>query len=321
MHHRSIISVTLMASLVLAHLAAAQTREAGPWWPNPLWGPQDQSGGSNWITPEKVQQAVSLVQTGKVYELGHPYERGMPLVGGRSYNIFIPSFPTSGPFGPERMVYNDEFVAAEIGQVGTQFDGPGHPGKQMTMADGTETQVFYNGYSAAEMRHPYGLLKLGVEQVKPILTRGVLIDVAGYKDLKLLPDGYEIGMDDVRGALNKEGLDLAGFAAGDAILFNVGWWRRWPDRVCVDGNKPYLGQDVVDWVIKLQASMVGSDTVLDGPVPRVHEQLIMRNGIFNLEFMNFETVLADQVHEFLFILTPLRLKGATGSPCRPLAVR
>ena len=61
--------------------ALAQTREKGPWWPNLQWGPNDQSGGSNWITPEKIVKAVALVKTGKVYELGHIYERGMPMVG------------------------------------------------------------------------------------------------------------------------------------------------------------------------------------------------------------------------------------------------
>lgn len=302
-------------------MAFSQTREKGPWWPSELWGAEDQAGGSNWITPEKVLRSVSLVKTGKVYELGHPYERGMPLVGGRSYNIFIPSFPTSGPFGEEAIVYNDEFVAAEIGQVGTQFDGLGHPGKQMKMADGTTTEVFYNGFSTAEMRNPYGLQELGIENLKPILTRGILVDVAGYKGVEMLPDGYEITMDDVRGALKREGLSDQSPEPGDAILFNLGWWRRWPDPVCVTGDKPYLGQDVVDWVIERKASMVGSDSVLDGPYPRVHEQLILRNGIFNLEFMTYETLLTDEVYEFMFVVTTLRLKGATGSPSRPIAIR
>lgn len=320
MNPKSILSIPLII-LISSNMAFAQTREKGPWWPNELWGADDQAGGSNWITPEKVLRSVSLVKTGKVYELGHPYERGMPVVSGRSYNIFIPSFPTSGPFGEEEIVYNDEYIASEIGQVGTQFDGPGHPGKRIRMADGSTTEVFYNGYSAAEMRNPYGLQKLGVENVKPILTRGILIDVAGYKGVEMLSDGYEISMDDVRGALDREGLSEASFEPGDAILFNLGWWRLWPDPVCVNGDKPYLGQDVVDWVIGKKASMVGSDSVLDGPYPRVHEQLILRNGIFNLEFMTFETLLPDEVYEFMFVVTTLRLKGATGSPSRPIAIR
>src|SRR3954468_11814274 len=61
--------------------AQAQTREKGEWWPNAQWGVGDQAGASNWITPEKVLAATALVKTGRVIELGHLYERGMPLNG------------------------------------------------------------------------------------------------------------------------------------------------------------------------------------------------------------------------------------------------
>jgi len=75
----------------------------------------------------KVLKATALVKTGRIVELGHVYERGMPLNGSRSYNIFIPSVPTHGPILERGVVFNDEYVAAEIGQVGTQFDGPARP--------------------------------------------------------------------------------------------------------------------------------------------------------------------------------------------------
>ena len=142
--------------LLAANLACAQTKESGPWWPNKTWGAGDAAGGSNWITPEKVMKAVALVRTGRVLELGHVYERDMPLIGQRSFNLYIPSFPTHGPFGDRKVVYNDEYVTGEIGQVGTQFDGPGHVGQHVTMADGTSTWVFYNGVTADEMRGPSG---------------------------------------------------------------------------------------------------------------------------------------------------------------------
>ena len=297
---------------------AAQTREEGPWWPHPLWGANDQAGGSNWITPEKVLQAISLVKTGKIYELGNIYERGMPLVGNRSYNIFIPSFPTHGPQGENKVVFNDEFVAAEIGQVGTQFDGPGHVGRQMTMADGTTTEVFYNGFTTEEIRSPYGLLQLGVENVKPIITRGILIDVAAYKEMDIVEG--EVTLEDVRNTLEKQGMTEEDIAPGDALLFNFGWWRHWPQPEAMQGNVPYINREVIDWIFEKRASMVGSDATLDGPGALVHTELILKNGIFNLEWMNFETLSADQVYEFLFIFTPLRLKGATGSPGRPIAI-
>ena len=87
------------------------------------------------------------------------------------------------------------------------------------------------------------------------------------------------------------------------------------------GHWPYFNKDVINWIIEQKVSLVGSDTNTDDPELSVHHEVILKNGIFNLEFMNFEELLADSIYEFLFVFTPLRLKGATGSPGRPIAVR
>jgi kynurenine formamidase len=300
--------------------ATAQTREQGPWWPHPIWGAQDEAGGSNWITPEKVLKALALVKTGEVRELGHMYERGMPLHGQRSYNLFIPSFPTQGPFGESGIVFNDEYLAAEIGQVGTQFDGPGHVGQRMKLADGATTEVFYNGVTTDEMRGPYGLKRLGVENVKAIITRAIYIDVAAYKQVDVLPEGYEITLSDVRGAMKRMGLSEGDIEPGDALLFNLGWWRLWPDPKTTKGTPAFLSAEAVQWIIDKKPSMVGSDANLDGPEPRVHAELTLKNGIFNLELMSFAALQSTKVSKFAFVFTPLRLKGATGSPGRPIAI-
>lgn len=318
--YRFLPGIISLGSFFISFPMFAQTPEKGPWWPHSIWGTGDQAGGSNWITPEKIVKALSLVKSGKVYELGHIYERGMPLIGNRSYNIFIPSFPTHGPTGTDDIVYNDEFVAAEIGQVGTQFDGPGHVGKRMKMADGTTTEVFYNGFTTKEIRGPYGLQKLGVENVKPIITKGILIDIAGYKNINTLPERYPITLDDVRNALVKEGLKESDIEPGDALLFNLGWWRIWPDPKTTSGSPAYLSEEVIAWIIARKPSMVGSDANLDGPNAKVHGEITMKNGIFNLELMDFSSFHAEKVYKFLFIFTPLRLKGATGSPGRPIAI-
>lgn len=300
--------------------AAGQTRENGPWWPHPIWGPNDQAGASNWITPAKILEAISLVKTGKVYELGHVYERGMPLLGQRSFAMFmVPGLPRS-----DQLIFNEEFVSAEIGQVGTQFDGLGHVGKRVTMADGTTADVFYNGVTSREMQSPYGLLQLGIEKIKPYITRGILIDVAGYKGLEILPNQHEVTLSDVRGALAKQGLAESQITPGDALLFNFGWSRLWKDPQRIVANwarRPGIGPDVVNWIISRRVSMVGSDASADHANAAVHHELTLKNGIPNLEFMDFEALLADRAYEFMFLFAPLPLKGATGSPGRPLAVR
>ncbi len=306
--------------LLLSISILSQTRAEGPWWPHSQWGAHDQAGASNWVTPEKVLTAVSLVRSGKIYELGHMYEHQMPLIGNRSYKMTIPSFPTYGPDGEQRIVYNDEFLCAEIGQVGTQFDGPGHVGRQIQMADGSTTEVFYNGFTSEELKGPYGLEKLGVENVRPYITRGILLDVAGYKQVDILPDDYEISMEDIDGALQRQGMSSADIQPGDALLFNVGRWRMWPQPEVLQST-PYISEEVVKWIINRQPSMIGSDVTLDGHHRAVHLKITMEEGIWNLEWMKFDGLLEDQVYEFMFVYAPLRLKGATGSPGRPIAVR
>jgi hypothetical protein len=307
--------------LVLPLLPNAAAGQAGEvWWPHPLWGPDDQAGGSNWITPEKVVEAISLVQTGRIYELGHPYGPDMPIGAGRTFDLTVPSFPT-GTLPEAGLVYNDERLTATIGQVGTQFDGPGHIGKRLVSAYGDTTDVYYNGMLADSMRGDHGLRNLGVEHVKPYVTRGLLIDLAGYKGVETLPGGYVVTLDDVRGALAAQGMSEDAVHPGDAVLFNYGWWRLWPSPDVLSGW-PGIGPDVAAWVIEEQAAMVGSDAPTDEPGHwAVHQDLVLKNGIFNLEYMTFEGLLADQVYEFLFIFTPLPLEGATGSPGRPLAIR
>ncbi len=316
-----LVAMLFFEAFIIITPIHAQTRSQGPWWPNKLWGANDQAGASNWITPEKILKALSLVKTGKTIELGNVYERGMPLTGQRSYNIFIPSFPTYPPSGKDKVVFNDEYVTAEIGQVGTQFDGPGHPGSQIKMADSSTTNVFYNGFTEEEMRSPYGLLKLGVENVKPIITRGILIDLAAYKAVNTLPENYAVTLSDIRNALAKQGMKESDIEPGDALLFNIGWWRIWPDKKATEGSPAYASIEVVDWIISMKPSMIGSDASMDtGPDFNLHREVIMKNGIFNLEFMNFGTMPPEKQYKFLFLFTPLRLKGATGSPGRPLAI-
>jgi len=325
---RSIV-VALTFGLLIASPISGQTRDEGPWWPHPEWGPDDQVGATNWITPEKVVEALSLAAQGVVYELGHPYERGTPLFGARSYTLYIPGSPTYTPFGRNQLIGHDEFVCAEIGQVGTQFDGLGHIGTRLAMADGSTQDVFYNGVTIEEMSSGYGLLKLGVENVKPIITRGVLIDVAAYKGVGTLPPAYEVTAEDVRGALAHAGMDETDIRPGDALLFRYGWAVHWEDAERYNDSPPGIGLAVADWIVERQPSMVGSDSRTTEVVPNtdpdlafpVHQVLIPENGIHNLENMKLDELSEAGEYEFLFIFTPLRLVGGTGSPGRPLAIR
>jgi kynurenine formamidase len=323
-------AVLWLAGAVLATGLAAQTRQQGPWWPHPIWGPDDQAGASNWITPDKVLDAVELVTTGKIYELGQTYEAGMPLFGDRTYALHIPGGPTyREPFGKNRMIGNDEFLCAEVGQVGTQFDGLTHIGTRMTMADGSVKDVYYNGFTGDEILGTYGMRELGIEKVKPIVTRGILIDVAGYKGVERLDNGYEVTLEDVRGALAKQGMSEDAINPGDALFFRYGWSSLWSEPERYNDSPAGIGLEVASWIIARKATMMGSDSWTGEVVPNpdaelmfpVHQELLPKNGIFILENLQFDGLVADGVKEFLFVFSPVPFKGATGSPGRPIAIR
>ena len=94
----------MLAQTQVAQAQAAGDTPIGPkWWPS-RWGPQDEAGASNWITPAKVLEAAKLIKTGKIYELGRVYEAGMPLFGSRVFALRIPGTPTGGPFGKNKLV-------------------------------------------------------------------------------------------------------------------------------------------------------------------------------------------------------------------------
>jgi kynurenine formamidase len=322
-----VAALGLVAALLPAP-AQAQTREKGPWWPHPIWGKDDRAGGSNWITPEKILGALKLAKTGKVYELGQVYEAGMPLYGQRTYSLVIPA-PSGDAAGRNRLVGNEEMLTAQIGQVGTQFDGPGHIGVRTRMADGSDKDIYYNGFTWEEIQGSYGLRELGIEHVKPIITRGVLIDIAGFKATAVLPPTYEVTLADVRGALERQGMNEASIQPGDAIFFAYGWSANWKNPSVYQASQPGIGLEVARWIVERRPSMVGSDSsgleVTPNPDPQlifpVHQELITRNGIWNQENLHFEHLLADRAYDFLFVFTPVRFKGATGSPGRPIAIR
>lgn len=305
---------------------AAETPIGPKWWPS-RWGPDDEAGASNWMTPEKLLQAVRLIRSGKVYEIGRVAEQHMPLFGERGFLLRMVGSPTGGPFGENRIVWNDEFLATEIGQVGSCLDGLGHIGCQTGADADLAAMRFYNGFTLKDMAAPYGLRKLGIEKVKPFFTPGLLIDIAGSAGRRL-GKGEEIGLDQVRAALARQGVEEAVLQPGDAVFFNTGWGDLWGDPATYNDGEPGIGIEVARWLAEKQASLAGCDNwgceVVPNPNARlafpVHHELITRHGIFIFEGLTFAPLIADRVFRFAFVLTPLLVKGATGSIARPIAI-
>jgi len=291
------------------------------WWPSE-WGADDERGAANRITPDKVLEATALIKKGKLYELGRVYEPGMPLFPGRHYSLTIPGGPTGGPLGENATVYNDEMVSAQIGQVGTQFDGLGHIGTRLGGED-----VYYNGFKGSEFARANGLEKLGMEKVGVFMTRGVLIDVAAYKQVDRLPVGAVISAEDLQGALRKQSVEIH---EGDAVLIHTGHGQLWMvDNEQFSSGEPGIGIGAALWLAEKKIVLTAADSwgveVVPSENPNhafpVHQELIVKRGIYNLENLYLSELAKDRVYEFAFIFAPVKFKGATGSPGNPIAVR
>ena len=302
--------------LVVAVLATTIARgQAARWYPS-KWGAADQRGAANRITPAKVLEAKALIKTGTLYQLGHVYESGMPMFGTRHYSLRIPqAFPMPGK---NQAVYHDEIISGELGQIGTQFDSLGHFG----IGD-----LFYNGNKRSEFAKAEGLAKLGVENVGAIVTRGVLIDVAKYKGVAQLGPTYEITVADLKGALQKEGVQIR---SGDMVLIHTGWGSLWmKDNAKFVATAPGIGLAAAQFLVDAEVVVVGADTwgveVMPNPDSTlsapVHQLLLARNGIYLHENLITADLARDNAYEFMYTYAPLRLKGATGSPGNPIAIR
>jgi len=307
------------------------------WWPHPIWGEGDEAGSTNWYTkPEVVMRAMSMVKQGKTMKIGHDYEAGMPLFGARKFTLRIPGTPTGGPFGASQLMYNDEFLATEIGQVGTQFDGLGHIGVAVGDPQDKTQLRWYNGFTAAEMGSPYGLLKLGTEKLHPIVARGILLDIAAVRGVESMDAGQVITMADVKSALEKQGMADFKFMEGDAIIFRTGWEKYWiKDNATYNNGTPGIGMEVARWIAEdVKAGVTGGDTwpvdavcgqgkpceVPPGCVFCVHTFLQTRHGIVNQENLKLSELAAAGVYQFAYIYTPAPIKGATGSIGSPIAM-
>jgi kynurenine formamidase len=315
-----------------------ETPLGSKWWPNPLWGAGDEAGSTNWyLKPEVVMRALAVVKHGKTVKLGQDYTADMPLFGTRKFVLRIPTVPTGGPFGYHKLIYNDEFLATEISQVGTQFDGLGHVGIEIGVPGDQNQMRWYNGFTATDIVNSTGLKHLGAEKLHPIVARGILIDLAGARGVEAMEAGQVATMADVKAALKRQKMEDFKFMPGDAIIFRYGWDKYWlTDNAKFNSGEPGVGMDVARWVAEeVQAGVTGGDTwggtdpvpAADMPseVPEgcgfcLHSYLQTRHGIVNQENLKLTPLAQAGVYVFMYVFTPVPIAGATGSIGSPVAI-
>lgn len=299
------------------------------WFPS-RWGADDELGAGNLLGPHKVLDAAQLIRTGETVSLGFPYRSGMPLSPGRTFGLKMPGGPTGGPHGAvSQTVWNDDFIATEIGQIGTHMDALGHVGSQVRYPCGHCDTLVYNGNTLADIWTPYGLKKLGIDKAPIFFTRGVLLDVQGLFG-EPLPNGFEITPDHLGQCLDRQGMDRDNWLRpGDVVLIRTGHGSRFFSEAATwyDGS-PGLGLAAAEFLSAFEPVVVGADNFAVDVVPAVdpdvvlpcHQHLIMRHGIYLHEGMNLDLLAETGRHEFVYAFAPLRIEGATGSPGTPFAI-
>jgi len=312
-------------------IGKAETPIGERWWPNPLWGADDEAGSTNWYAkPEVTLRALAEADKGKVYKLGRPYEAGIPTFSNRVFELKTPSKGSGGPAGANAIVYKDEIVTSEIGQVGTQFDGIGHISVAANGAQDPSDVRYYNGFKASEIFTETGLTKVGVDKLLPIVARGVLLDIAAAKGVAMLDQGYVITRADVSAALEKQGMAGFEFKPGDGVFFHTGWGKLWmSDNDKFNSGEPGIGMEIAKWLSDdVKAGVVGADTWGTEAVPGedpgcvfcIHSHLLTRHGLVNQEIMYLDELIRDGVYTFAYIYSPAPIVGATGSPGAPIAI-
>lgn len=352
--HRTNLVLSLTAAAAIAALhgpALAQKVNDEPLsqnWAPSEWGPDDKIGAPNRTTPELVLKAIKLVKQGKVATLGKIYANDAPAFGTRGWKLVIPGRPTGGPFGDQQLVYNDDYVSTELGQIGTQFDGPGHIG--VTTSKG---MFYYNGrYLHDKEISSGGMGPLGVEFVaqKGFVCRGVLLDAAALRGGPLpvpkensATDPGIVTAADVDEMIKRQG--IAPIGEGDCVFLHTGHGNIWDPKKwdtfdaeekakrvkLFNAGEPGFGISACEYLAQRKIILTGGDTWAVEAVGKgaggetaqpfeCHIKLQTKRGIWNLENMDLTQLAADKAYEFLFVWSPLKMKGATGSPGNPVAL-
>lgn len=326
--------------------------EKGAWAPGP-YGPGDQRGSFNEVTAEKTAAALALLDPRrpvKTYNLGelvyngfpaytHPalppprgYDQKLTVMGYQAPAGFAGIQQVPIPLGPNRISAHEERILATY-QIATQIDGLAHVGVG---------EMFYNGFRGPEIAATHGTTKLGNEHMGPIVTRGVVLDIVGLKVAQgvtnayfaaadgepVLKETYRIAVADIEAAMARQG--LGEITPGDVVLFRTGWSHMVkgdPQRYA--GVEPGIYLSEARYLARFRPAIIGGDTwglestdpqVNGGNLFPVHQELLVRHGIRIGEAVLTDSLVADGISEFVFIVTPQLALGATAGSTPPVAL-
>jgi kynurenine formamidase len=284
------------------------------------WGPADEIGTLNMMTEASRFDVLSRIANGKVYDLGVDLFVGMPTCcapfGDPTFQIFMTHTPAQDP-SKELLSYSGDGVSMYT-HTGTHIDALNHFGLHGKI---------WNQVSSKDALSVRGWTKSGVDKYPHIVARGVMIDVASAKSITHLPNSYAITVADLQQALKVQGTALR---PGDVVVIRTGVMNLWPDQAKYRlADQPGLSLEAAQWLVESQKAMlVGADNFGVESFPSkdpenfvpVHSYLQAEQGVSLLEALWLEDLSKDRVYEFVFIASPLKFRGGTASPLRPIAI-
>lgn len=289
------------------------------------WGAGDQLGAGHLLTPEVTLAALRLVEEGRIVDMSQVIETGAPRIA-PAQSAYVISAAARSEDGRRRRramgASNEPGANLERVEmtmhVGTHIDALGH----YTIGD-----RMHGGYSQTETMGELGLEKLGIEHAPAFVTRGVAIDVSGLDGGDYLEAGRAVGKDDVRRALDVAGVELG---AGDVLCLHTGWGHLFmSDNARYVAGEPGLDLEAAEWLTAQDLAAIGADNMAVEVIPGtrhpevmmpVHQHCLAEAGVYLIENLVIEGVLKDGHNTFCFVLLPVKFKGATGSPVRPVAL-
>lgn len=272
------------------------------------WGSDDERGAANLLGPKQVCDAAGLVRDGRVIPLGQPLSRHTPTPAHRHPPAhFMDRDGGDSPPGALFGYADDTLLMAA--HSGTHLDSLAHVW--------SEDQL-YNGFPASAVTSR-GVRHCGIDQLGPLVGRGVLLDVAAA--LGDLPAGREITRDELAETADRAGVTLA---PGDLVLLRTRWWPRAGETPDYFDGEPGPGPEAAAWLADADIALVGADNYALEVQPAdrfpAHRILLRDHGITILEGLDLEALAATGRTTFLLVVAPLRLLGASGSPVNPVAV-
>jgi len=297
--------------------------------PSPF-GPDDQVGATNRITPAVTKAAATEIQTGVVTPMAYDLVDGVPLFGSRFTKTVLTSFAIvpGAEYGKNKLSYMEDTYLSQS-HVGTHIDGMGHIGVQ---------DCYYNQTPIGKYVTQNYLKRLGLENIKSFATRGVLIDAvkvfqaanklkanAGCKK-PCLDAGTVIGESDLQAGLKMYNVTLR---EGDAVFVNTGWgdlFQQFPaQNATYNSGESGISKAAANWLASQKVVVVGADTwaveVLPGEDQEeafpIHKTLLTDNGIHIIENVRTDLIAAAAAQSgratFFLNMTVPKAVGATGT--------